>query len=568
MDRAGKEEQMTFVATQLGAMLLVKATAVLCIAGLVAASLRRSSAATRHLVWSFALAALVVLPVLQVALPGWRWDIARDAEAASLHARAVDPTPARDVVPATVTPAATSPSTDSRVISAAAWPAVALALWGVGVVLLIGRLALHVIRARGIVRRGAAASDTVQRRAGALAGRSIRVIVSGDISVPASMGVLRPVVLLPDASMHWSADQLDVVLRHEVAHVRRHDYVLHMVVECCRVLYWPNPLVWVAARRAGIERERACDDVALKSGVPSRVYATRLVDLARTQLAAAGALAMARRSGLAERVRSVMSGSTDRSPVGAARLAVIGAMAALVALPVATYRVVQDRPPTIAEILADLESDDVATARRAAWWLGEREDPSTVDALVTQLRVGHPDVRLAAAWALGEIKDPAAIGPLVELLDAGDPLLREMATLALGETEHPDALRPIVDAFDDDEELRAAAFWAMGEIPTREAHAARLTAAGVLERGSTRHGEVWTGRLEYGADLGHNVSDLVRQLRQSTDTAERRRAAWNLGVVGELDAVDPLLDALRDPDPSVRAMAVWALDEINPTRIP
>jgi beta-lactamase regulating signal transducer with metallopeptidase domain len=559
---------MTYFVMQLGASVFLKATVVLALAALVATLLRRSSAATRHLIWSLALAALVVLPVLDTALPAWSWDVPSVAEGGRVEPAAVNPAPTGDVAPANVTSVMAVSLADQPSLPATiAVTIVVIGLWGGGVLLLLGRLAVHLQHAHGIARRGAPAVSAVQRRASGLAKRAVRVVVSREISVPASMGVFRPWVLLPEASRRWPADQVDIVLRHEVAHITRCDYVFHLIVETCKALYWPNPLVWFAARRSEIERERACDDRALASGVPSQSYATRLVEMARAQFEAAGALAMAQRSGLAERVRSILSGSTDRSPVGAARFAVIGAMAALVTLPVATYQVVRDRLPTIEEILTDLESDDVATARRAAWWLGEREDPSTVEALMRQLRAGHPDVRLVAAWALGEIKDPSAIGALAGALDADDPYLREMATLSLGETEHPDALRPIMDAFDAREELRPAAFWALGEIKTEEARAAQHTAANILERAPTEHAQVWTGRIERGeAAVDQSVPDLVRQLERSQDASERRRAAWSLGVLGELDAVDPLLDALRDPDPSVRAMAVWALDEINPSR--
>ena len=63
-----------------------------------------------------------------------------------------------------------------------------------------------------------------------------------------------------------------------------------------------------------------------------------------------------------------------------------------------------------------------------------------------------------------------------------------------------------------------------------------------------------------------DTAELVRVIKESSLAADRGAAALRLGVLGDVAAVDPLLDALRDPDPGVRAMAVWALDEINPTQ--
>jgi HEAT repeat protein len=240
--------------------------------------------------------------------------------------------------------------------------------------------------------------------------------------------------------------------------------------------------------------------------------------------------------------------------------------------------------PTTQQLVRELRSDeDALVRRRAAWWLGEHESARGVGILIESgLRDEAADVRLVSAWALGEIKDSEAIEALIAALDDEDPLVREMAALALGEIENPQAVEALVGALDDDEDLRGAVIWALGEIGGGKATRAREEAIAEWNRTPWENEQVWTGHLEGNkwwrfarrrdnADDAEAVQTMIDQLR-SSDADERRSAAQRLGTLGmshcvdTILAVDPLLNTLRDPDAEVRAMAVWSLDEINPSR--
>lgn len=217
--------------------------------------------------------------------------------------------------------------------------------------------------------------------------------------------------------------------------------------------------------------------------------------------------------------------------------------------------------------IGELQDGDPHVRRYAAWALGELEDSRGVRPLIEALGDGNAEVRLVAGWALGEIKDHMAIPPLIDLLEDDDPLVREMAVLALGEIEHPAAVEPLSDAYRRESGLREPVIWALGEIGGREAEAEREAIFAAWGRGSWENDEIWTGRLgstEASAMEG-DVRALLAALADDDPWMRRSAAEW-LGCLGDERAVAGLLDALRDPEPSVRAMAIWALDEINPSR--
>jgi HEAT repeat protein len=243
-----------------------------------------------------------------------------------------------------------------------------------------------------------------------------------------------------------------------------------------------------------------------------------------------------------------------------------------------------DEIPTTRQIIEDLESaDDPVVRTRAAWWLGEHEDRKAVRPLIENgLRDASADVRLVSAWALGEIKDPDAIEPLIESLQDDDRLVREMAVLSLGEIEDGEAVNALVEAANREENLQEAIVWALGEIDTRKANRARDDVYDALGRKPSRNEEVWAGHLgtrkssralRVHDDVGckEAVAQFVAQVGDG-DVDDRGDAVHNLGSLGVVGcpetivAVDVLLTALRDPDPEVRAITVWALDEINPSR--
>ena len=101
------------------------------------------------------------------------------------------------------------------------------------------------------------------------------------VSVPVVAGVLRPMILLPASlASGLTPGQLEAVLAHELAHIRRFDAALNVFQRLVEAMLFFHPLVWWLSRRVSAERENACDDLVLRSCCGRTEYAKALVRLA------------------------------------------------------------------------------------------------------------------------------------------------------------------------------------------------------------------------------------------------------------------------------------------------
>lgn len=289
--------------------LAVKSTAVLLAATAAQAVLRRGPAAVRHLTWTFALAAILVLPAGSL---GERW-ISVDATGAA----------------ASVLRGAAQSITVSAG-DALPWREGLAALWLAGAVLLAARFAASSIAAARLRARA-----QVVDRAGA-----IPVLLSAEIASPVALGVIRPSILVPAAFTEWSAARRRVVLLHEAAHIERGDLWAHLAAGIAKAIYWYNPLVWFAAARLEDERERACDDFVLAAGEDACTYADTLIAVARSMqsgLAAPG-IPMTTPSRLESRLRAILDSTIRRASITRAALAAATVATLAISIPLAVLR--------------------------------------------------------------------------------------------------------------------------------------------------------------------------------------------------------------------------------------
>jgi len=163
----------------------------------------------------------------------------------------------------------------------------ALPVWLFGVALFSVRLAWGSRQVTRLRRSGEPADDTILAMATNLAARlgfhrPVRLLISSLADGPSVVGWLRPVILLPAATLAGlTPEQLESVLAHELAHIRRYDYLVNVLQMVVEALLFYHPAVWWVSSRIRDERELCCDDVAVRLCGDALCYARALTRLER-----------------------------------------------------------------------------------------------------------------------------------------------------------------------------------------------------------------------------------------------------------------------------------------------
>ena len=160
-------------------------------------------------------------------------------------------------------------SFDWRAMLPRAWAGGTAALLGFGGLSLLLTLRRFRRERQAVSQELAAEVASLAREAGLR--RVPEVWLASAIRSPAITGVLRPVLLLPARfGRHFTAGEAQLILRHELLHVKRHDLPLNAVMCLLIALHWFNPLLWLAFLKARADREAACDAQVLESAPPQR----------------------------------------------------------------------------------------------------------------------------------------------------------------------------------------------------------------------------------------------------------------------------------------------------------
>jgi len=368
----------------------IKGTALLVLAAIAAMILRRDSAATRHLVWLLAIVAMLVVPVLSAMLPQWRvlpeWasispkpvvvdisppSIVRPADGAVELPQHAEPVEIERPSATAYQPASELPDSRPALVAPEIIPESAIwswnwlnalpLVWAIGFCVLILRLMAARLMLWNTERHGTViwssrqpakathdaivtALEAVRLQLGI--GRPVTLLIHPDKTIPVVWGILRCHLLLPVAARHWTGEQLRSVLLHELVHIKRRDTMAQLLAQIACALHWFNPLVWFAAWRLGVERERACDDLVLASGVRPSAYAGHLLEvvtgLSPARWTQSCGLAMARTSSLEGRLVAVLSENLNRRGVSVALAAIALAIAVGIAVPIAMLSAVDE----------------------------------------------------------------------------------------------------------------------------------------------------------------------------------------------------------------------------------
>ena len=137
--------------------------------------------------------------------------------------------------------------------------------------------------------------------------RDPKICTTESRRAPLTFGVFRPTVLLPD-DLRAGQAQFQLVLAHELAHIRRKDCLRKLLLTVCLCLNWWNPLVWVMVRLANRDMELACDETVLRTLGPAckKSYALTLLDMAQRQAKPSPLCSGFAKSCAEERVRAIL----------------------------------------------------------------------------------------------------------------------------------------------------------------------------------------------------------------------------------------------------------------------
>ena len=112
-------------------------------------------------------------------------------------------------------------------------------------------------------------------------GRDVVLCTSTEVRVPTALGLMNPAVVIPDWLLHeLSSEELNQILLHELAHLRRWDDWTNLAQQLIKAIFFFHPAVWWIERQVALEREMACDDAVLSETNSPRLYAECLAKLA------------------------------------------------------------------------------------------------------------------------------------------------------------------------------------------------------------------------------------------------------------------------------------------------
>ncbi len=387
-----------------------QATVLLSLTALALAALRRASASVRQLVATLGLAGALALPAVTAVAPRWRVPLvpslipaaspmpaaARSQAAIGEERRSAAMAPVSSSagpkafpdeiggvrVASEIAPAARTPASEPR-RSPVSWMLAVLAFWSAGTLVALAALALGAARVAKI--RDRASDDIDESWSDLLASlserlgvtRIVRLVFTEELAVPVTIGLSRPIVLLPESARRWNEERRQVVLLHELAHVKRADWACLLVGQLAGALYWFHPLAWSIRIRMRKDCERACDDLVLAAGTRASVYAAHLLSIIRSlrlsKQRTLSAVAMARRSYWDGRMRAILDPSVERRVVSRkqARVAagvLFGAVLALAVLePWATPKaaaMASDRSSFLAVVESNADDDTASCAKK------------------------------------------------------------------------------------------------------------------------------------------------------------------------------------------------------------
>ena len=580
----------------------LKSILILLAAFLCTRLMRRASSATRHLLWSMALAAILLLPLLGASLPSWNvsflpvfpsiektipetgfsdsFQIPTEDHSSSSEMTSIQnqKNEKRSLVDNRKTekdilaPLNKGPMDSSRLTALKSGMNILLIIWLLGIVILFMRL----LAGKMIIWRLTRKSEKVTEPSWLNLSlslieqfqikRSVCLLKSSRVKMPMTWGLKHPKILLPATAEFWSGDQRRLVLMHEFAHVKRLDSLTQFLSLLSVTVQWFNPFMWFSYRQFLKEREQACDDFVLKECSQATEYAGLLLNIARSfssaRVLSQATVAMARRKQLEGRLLAILNPDAKRQALTRFSVLFMGAAVLFMVLPLAALKPLTKGSSSkeIAVVTSERKTESRPETKQTAQ---EKERASlVVKSLAEALNDPDPEVRLEAARTLGSLKNKEAVPALISALKDADREMRLCVIEALGDIKDRRSVEALITLLkDEDWNVRLAAVYALGDIEDIRA---------VLPLGDLMNDEAWKVRKETANALGQigdprAVNPLAAALKDKHHEV-RRQVVESLGSIEDSSSVIPLISVLKDESWEVRKEAVEALGNIEDNR--
>ncbi|AXE18725.1 hypothetical protein DR864_13670 [Runella rosea] len=311
--------------------------------------------------------------------------------------------------------------------------------WVIGASVLLLRLVgswvyVQQLKAEGIRLTESSIQEMFRRIATALNIRStVHLFESVRVSTPVVIGFIRPVVLLPvGLATGLSTKQIEAILAHELAHVKRYDYLVNLLQSLVEVVYFFHPALWWVSSRVRIEREHSCDDVAIQICGDKVAFARALAEVEAFRQSPALAMAFASKKGvMLQRVRRVL-GVPEKPQRRMSPNALV--LLVLLVFGVSVYAFQPtDKPKTpkaknISQTSKDvkIELDETGKLTKVTWKQRQLSTKEVVELQKLKEKLDNGEITLES------IKNSEQKAILARLTDAENGLHQGMAALADG----------------------------------------------------------------------------------------------------------------------------------------
>ena len=417
--------------------------------------------------------------------------------------------------------------------------------------------------------------------------RPARILESALVKVPMVIGWLRPVILMPaSAFTGLSPQQLEAIIAHELAHIRRHDYLINLLQAVVETLLFYHPAVWWVSRRIRQEREHCCDDLAVAVCGDSLTYARALLEM--EQLRATGPqLAMAANGGLLmNRIQRLVGAQPKHTNRFGGLFAGVITLITLISAVAGAQILLQSSSRTDREVVSVQDQHEQAP-EAAAKSLGIIGDRHALEPLNQALQDADEQARKKAVEALGLLKQNGGdISMSMNALRSSNATERALAACALGRLGAVSAIPALIGLLGDDTSSQQIKCWDSGDwspasnpfiqaCPGEQAAIALASLSqpavepliAALNNGDpiVRRNAAWAiGEIRGG--LGTNRTAAVERLiatLSDEDSWVRVAAASSLGKMRPSQATESLIAALGDAEWNVRMRAAMALGEMK-----